>query len=277
MKLGWKPVCAAVLLLGTVVMGGGVHAAPAGEYTLEDLSLKVTIPDGLYVFQPETVADDPDAEALGLDGAALAESLTAQNIYLDAVSKDLTWELAIVMQRGKEFEDIHDFNLYEDAFFDGVVESARESYATAGLTLEEDYTVWTGGQAKFVVVNTRQDQDGAQTLRRQYYTIYNGQAINYTLVSYSGELTEEMTQAQQAVVEGAQFTETLPAPAEALENANQVDDDLRDSAGRIWTHAFWDALGGGVLGGGIVVVRGLIVKSRKKRVDPSAGETGKEG
>lgn len=247
------------LLLALFLLSGPVLAAPAGEYTLDALSMELTVPEleGCYVFLPDTAAQDPDAAVLGLDGAALAQLMTQQKAYLNVIREDLAWELGVVMDDGEDYADIHDFGLFEEEFFDPLVTEMSTSYAGMGITLS-DYTLWDSGQARYLILSSSQVQDGREICRRQYYTIFNGQAINFTLVSYDGPPDEEAHQFQQDLVESVRFTQTVPAPAEARTNAAQVRREL--GGGSPWSRLL-PAILAGTLAGGIT---GLLLQRKRK-------------
>ena len=103
------------LLLLAALLCTGVQAAPAGTYELEELSLEVTVPEGLCVLEQGKLDQDGDLERLGLSAEQMEQSMETQNIYLELLPEELTWELGVIMAQPEEVQSLHDFNLFNDA------------------------------------------------------------------------------------------------------------------------------------------------------------------
>lgn len=223
MKRPRRALAAALIAL---VLPAETLAAQADTYLLEELRMEVTVPEGLTVFLREAAAEDPDAQKLDLDGTALAEGMKEQGVYLAAMSADKSWELSVGMVAEEGTELIFDFNLYDRPLLrkmgeEMITGTTGVPYKTLGYTIETP-SVFQGEQARFLAIDSTQVQGEKTICRRQYYTIYNGQAINLVLVAYDGKLTEEQTGAIQALVESVHFTESLPIPREARQVAAQA-------------------------------------------------------
>lgn len=256
------------LMLAALLLCGSAQAAPAGTYSVEKLRMEITVPEGYYVFDVDTVEDDPDLAAWGLDGAQLAQTMKAGNIYLEIVPKDLSWELCLIMGESEEFQPIFDFNLFDDKYFDQMMDELPEEYEKMGLNIQ-NWSLWQGKQAKFVIIDTSQEVEGGEILRKQFYTIYNGQAINLTMISYTGAITDEMVELQKTVAESIRFTETLSPPQEAV--------DAAKAFGKKEPSILINALKNGAIGAvGCGIAYAVIHwagKKRKKKTDVSGAET----
>lgn len=255
------------LVLAALLLCGSAQAAPAGTYSVEELRMEITVPEGYYVFDVDTVEDDPDLLTWGLDGAQMAQTMKAGNIYLEIVPEDLSWELCLTMTESEEFQPIFDFNLFDDHYFDRMMNELPEEYGKMGLNIQ-NWSLWQGKQAKFVIIDTSQGADGGEVLRKQFYTIYNGQAINLTMISYIGAITDEMEELQKTVAESIHFTETLTPPQEALDAAKAFG----EKEPSILMSALRGAVIGGVAGGVGYAVFHWLGKKRKKKTDVSGVE-----
>lgn len=224
----------------------GALGAPPGTYPLEELRMELTVPEGLTVLLRETAAEDPDMGDLDLDGAAVAEQMEKQGVYLTALPREREWELSVGMTEEEGTELLFDFNLYSDPL---LLDMAQELTVTGGYQVQgytfEGISVFQGDQARFLVIDSAQDQGEGTLRRRQYYTVYNGQAINLVLVAYDGELTGERTEALEALVESVNFTESLPIPREARRQAARVKKERGGSD--IGMQAMSAGLGAGLL------------------------------
>lgn len=240
LRIGGAAVLAALLL------PIGALGAPPGTYPLEELRMELTVPEGLTVLLRETAAEDPDIGELDLDGAALAEQMEKQGVYLTALPREGEWELSVGMTEEEGTELLFDFNLYDEAL---LLDMAQELTVTGGYQAQgytfEDISVFQGDQARFLVIDSAQDQGERTLRRRQYYTVYNGQAINLVLVAYDGELAQERTGALESLVESVTFTESLPIPQESRRAAARAKRERGGS--NIGTQAISAGLGAGLL------------------------------
>lgn len=226
-----------VWTLLTALLCGSAQAAGAGKYELEELAMELTVPEGLYVLERDNLDQDEDMEKLGLSPEQMAQSMEAQNIYLEILPETLDWELSVVMVADENSQDLHDFNLYDDSSMERLLDGMEAEYAKTGLEVE-NWSVYQGEQARFFVIDTRQSQGQVEIVRRQYYTVYNAQFINLTLTSYTGEYTQEMEQIQKDVADSVYFTQTVPPSEEALtlaESFSQREDKPEGEPSMPWT------------------------------------------
>lgn len=251
---------ALALLLAVLLLCRSALAGSAGTYTVDELYMELTVPEGYYVFDVHTVEKDPNLPSLGIDGAQMAQNLKAQNIYLDIVPEDLSWELCLIMTEGETYQPIFDFNLFSGEVFVKMMEEISDEYEEMGLTVQ-NWTEWQGEQAKFFIIDTTQTVQGGEVLRKQFYTIYNGQAINLTLITSGGVITDEMETLQKTVAESIRFTKTFDPPQEAL--------DAAKAAGKkepsILVSGLQGAVKGAIVGGlGYAIFHWLRKKKKEK-------------
>ena len=251
---------ALILLLAAVLLCGNALAAPAGTYAVDALNLELTVPEGYYVFDVNTVEKDPDLSAFGIDGAQMAQTLKLQNIYVDIVPKDLNWELCLIMTEGEEYQPVFDFNLFGGKFFEKMMEEISAEFEKMGFAIQ-GWSEWQEGQAKFLIIDYTQTVQGSEVLRKQFYTIYNGQAINLTLIVPGGLITEEMKELQETVAKSIRFTKTFDPPQEALDAAKAYE----KTESSILVTGLKGALIGAVIGGLGYTVFHWLRKKRKKK------------
>lgn len=209
------------LMMAVALLCGSALAGSAGTYTVDELYMEITVPEGYYVFSLDTVEDDPDISRLGLNGEGMAQAMETGNIYLDIVPEDLSWELCLIMGESEEFLPIYDFNLFGEKSLNEMMSKIPEEYEKMGLTIQ-DWSFWQGEQAKFIIINSTQSVQGRELHRRQFYTIYNGQAIHLTMISQVGTITDAMDKLQKTVAESIHFTETFEPPQVALDTAEEA-------------------------------------------------------
>lgn len=195
-------------LLLTVVLP--VQAATE-VYRLPELGLSVSIPSGYDVFTLDMRANDPLFSEYGITKADLTAELTAGNIYLDALSADGSNELLITMTENT----ISSFDGLSDTLLLSMISVLEDEYANYGFTVTES-EIYHHPQLTFAVLTFH---DTARTTYvRQYYTIYDYMAVNFTLRSYSGALSSAQEETLLSVVDSialdsytAPVTENTPS------------------------------------------------------------------
>lgn len=204
-----KKICALAVLVALTL---GICfpmsvAAASGKYALPELGLEVTVPEDYYVVTRDTPANDPVFDALGLARNELLDQFEASNIYLNAVANSFKTEIVVTMAENI----IDNFSLFSDATLDAMAATFVDEYSAYGLYVK-DYVIYHHEQAKFIkisfadLVNT--------TYGLQYYTVYDGKAINFTLRSYEGSISSKQEAVIKAVVDSVRFEKDPPVSEE---------------------------------------------------------------
>lgn len=179
----------------------------------------------------------------------------SNNIYLDAIAMDASCELVIMMTNSDASQEGFNFNLYDDSELMELEASIRVGYVKMGIEVT-GFSTYQSATAKFIVMDTTaQTSDGESMCRRQFYTVYNGQAIHITLNYYTIELTPELESELQSVVDSVVFSQTLPTP----------EDALALQSGNIFASYIWVWIRGAAISAIIGLVIYLARKKAKKK------------
>ena len=187
--------------------------AAAKEYTISDLNMTITAPDGYYTLTRGTAEDDTLLDQLGVEYEDLMNLYESSNIYLNSLSPDFSNEIVVTMIEYDGSQKIFDFNDYTDKELLNTIEEIKKSSdaSSSGITYK-DCTVVKHPQAKFARINIER-ASGDQTIYGiQNYTIINGQAINVTAWSYNGAVSAELEKAVDGMVDSIKFTTVLKNP-----------------------------------------------------------------
>lgn len=200
----------------TVIMASFALAANTQTYTLDELYMQVSIPTELAVFTRNIEESDPNLAAFGSNKQSMEEYFNTNNIYLDAIAMDASYELVIMMTNSDASQEGFNFNLYDDSELKELEAVLTDGYAKMGIDVS-GFSTYQSATAKFIVMDaTAQTPEGESMCRRQFYTVYNGQAIHITLNYYTSQLTPELEAELQSVVDSVAFTQTLPTPEDNL-------------------------------------------------------------
>ncbi len=202
-----------VLLALGCLFGAALPGAAAGPtYTLEELYLQVSLPEGFFAFTRDIDPADPHLNQFEDERAkdTLEAYYQESGIYLDAYAEDGSCEILISMSEDSGTRRNFDFNRYSDEELLGFGQEIRDG-AYEGITYT-CHELHAHAQAKFLLLDFRLTEGDTTRYGRQYYTIINGQEISFSLYSLSGPITAPMTKALQQTLSGAFFTVVLDEP-----------------------------------------------------------------
>lgn len=231
----------AVLLLATSAL-----AAPA-TIELNDLNLKLTIPDGWYGVTRQTPVTDPIFSKIGYDGSAFLNYMNQNDIYLDAVKLSPLSEIVVTKVESDDLKSVYDLNTLSDAKRTDLAKQLMNSKQAkdAGLTYT-NYSLYSHKQAKFIVMDVQQTIGGVPTYGRQYCTVVNGFMVNITMHSYGTVMTTSEQTLLHSVVESVTFTKITKKPF-------------------AWDSVIRSGAIGAVAAGAVYGVMALIRKGKRKR------------
>lgn len=176
-----------------------LQAKAAGTtYELTDLGLSVSIPDDYDVFTLDMSASDPLFKEYDLDRNALFSQFQASSIYCTAISTVRNEEIVVTMTDSP----LSDLHLLGETLALSLAESVCDEYGSFGITVT-DFDVYEHNQELFIRFFFHDQQKTVHGI--QYYTIHNGQAINFTLRSYEGSPTSIQKNVISGVVDNIVF------------------------------------------------------------------------
>lgn len=181
-------------------------SAASTTYILDQLGLEVTIPSGYYVITRDTPENDPVFSTFGVTKAALMSQFESSGIYLNAVPAHSNEEIVVTMVSSP----LDNFSTFSDASLETIASFLPDQFADYGIYISE-YEIFQHDQAKFIKVYFT-DQ-GRTVHGLQYYTVYDGMAINFTMRSYSGSLSSQQEKTILEVVDSIKFDSAPPLPA----------------------------------------------------------------
>ena len=194
------------LLLVMVLLCNPVFAA-SSTYDLDELELQVTIPSGYSVITRDTPANDPIFSNLGTTKSAILEQFKSGNIYLNAISDNYNEEVVVTMMENS----ISNFSLLSDTALETLASALVDQYVNYGINVSK-CEIYHHSQAKFVRLYFT---DTGKTVHGlQYYTIYDGKAINFTMRSYEGSLSSRQENAIKSIVDSIKYDKAPPVAEE---------------------------------------------------------------
>ena len=187
----------------------------ANTYELSELELSVDIPDKYSVITRETDAGDPVFGKYGISKESVTAHFETNNIYLNALSNTNSEEIVVTMLSNT----MSDFNTLSDPMLEILASKLEEEFKAYNVNIL-DYEIYHHAQTKFLKIYFHDSANTAYGI--QYYTICNYKAMNFTLKSYSGDITPEQESTIKTVVDSVKYN-TISANSEQEEGTSSSD------------------------------------------------------
>ena len=201
-KLTFIPV---LVLISAIIFPSFTALAADASYKFSAINLKLKVPEELICFTQTTTGNNAYLKDIGAEDAnEVQNSMKASNIYLEAFSKDISYEIAVVgMKAGSSLDD----NQLSGMFL---------QYIDSENAKQEDGLTETMTGKAIDIINDRpyfrtevtSVSDEKQTIyTRKYYTVARGYIYMYSLQSKDNEITDEMINDIRYIINSAQYTD----------------------------------------------------------------------
>lgn len=192
--------------------------AASNTYDLDELELQVTIPNGYSVITRDTPSNDPIFSDLGTTKSALINQFESSNIYLNAISDTYNEEVVVTMVQNS----IINFSLLSDTSLNALASTLVNQYTNYGINVSK-YEIYQHSQAKFIRLYFT--DIGKTVYGLQYYTIYDGKAINFTMRSYEGSLSSRQETAIKTIVDSIKYDKAPPVADQGEDTNSFIHSD----------------------------------------------------
>lgn len=181
--------------------------ASSTTYKLDELGLEVSIPSTYDVITRDTPTSSSIFNDLGISGKELIDHFKTSGIYLNALPKDAISEEIVVTMTDGIWDNL---SVFSDTTIKLLTSTIISEYEEYGLTVSE-YDVYHHSQAKFVKLYFADTANSVHGL--QYYTTYGAKAMNFTIRSYSGKITQKQEETIKSIVDSIKYdTDPVFAP-----------------------------------------------------------------
>lgn len=165
---------------------------------LQELGLEVSVPLGYSVITRDTPANDPVFSNYGITKSEIMSQFNESNIYLNAISDIYNEEIVVTMMNNS----LNNFSLLSDTVLNTFASTLVSEYKEYGINVSK-YEIYQHSQAKFIKIYF---DDNANTVDGlQYYTIYEGKAMNFTMRSYEGYLSSRQEETIKTMVDSIEY------------------------------------------------------------------------
>ncbi len=241
------------------------HCLAESTVSIDELGFSVSLPADSYVFTQNTSLSSPLWSAFDVEPSVFLDYLKSNNIYLDSIASDASYEIVIIGRQNQNYSKIYNLNLYDDKEIMELLSSSINSVSEELGVKTESVSIYKTGDLKFYSFLGTHSEEGLVIHIKSFFTVVNGIFVQITLRSYAGSLSSQQEKTIKQVIDSVHFKEILSKPA-TFSNSN--------SNGSI----LYKALIGGISALIIAVPSALIRKAKKEeKEDERSQGTEKEG
>ena len=210
---------AAIFMAIMLVINLAIPARAASEeYEVSEMGISLEIPDEYIVFTRDMDKNDPAFADFGVSKETLMDQFDTGHIYLNAVLPSGNEEIVVTMEENI----ISEFNGLGETSLLMLASTLKDGYEEYGISVSS-YDIYHHPQLEFIRIyfNTTDKT----TYGLQYYTIYGGQAMNFTMRSYGGPISGSQERTIQNVVDSVDLHFYVPTKTPVAETPAFVHTD----------------------------------------------------
>ena len=207
----------------------------AKEYIVSDINLKIDIPDSNIVFTRDNLKENKDLSELGIEEEEMTNFFVSSDVYLDIVSKDLSYEILIVVP--KNSLPLNNFSNVTKEMLDDYLDSLKKKVnASDGSIYKSNHN--------YLVVDYY--DSNSEKFLLNYYTVVNARGYNFQLQKGS-PITEEERDNLKKIVDSV----SIDIPDEYKEESSDVQEEINNygKSKFNWKKIIIGTITGGLIGG----------------------------
>lgn len=183
-----------------------VNAENRKTYQLDELDMKIDIPDELYVFTRDMPENDPSFSVINVTRSDMLSMMEAKKIYLNAIHKTddrIAYEVVIV----KTASVLNDFSQCSDTVLQAFASSLKSEYTKRNIAVSKVDTC-RHKQTKFIRMDIIQSVNDITVYAIEYSTVVNHKHIIIKIQSYSGAIESSLDVRMRGVLDSIRFTDS---------------------------------------------------------------------
>ena len=156
-----------IILLAIILLPNIIYAK---EFEIKDINFKVDVADDFYVLTRENLDNNTDLSKIGISKSYMEETMKKNNIYMDILKKDISYEILVVVpDKVLLFDNLN--NATDNMIEELKVELVKKTNATNSGIYKTKYN--------FVMVDYFDKNTGYYIVN--YYTVFNSKGYNIQL------------------------------------------------------------------------------------------------
>ena len=203
------------LFVAALALMLAVPCAADSTVPVDEFGFTVTMPDDCHILTRDR---EQTGEAWGQlseeQQARVMQNFLNNDIYVNAVAKDLSYEIIVSVRQGENYEQVFDLGRLSDEDIRRVYAGSFKTTAEQLGISEDEITVYGTGGLKYVRAEGCLTDGDQSTWVIYYTTIVNGISLQCNYKSVSGPVTAEQRDMMKAAVDGIRFREIKKKPAQ---------------------------------------------------------------
>ena len=197
-----------ILTILMLLTGAALAECDMTVYDVPEKGITVPMPSDYAVFRRDMPADDPSLALFGLNLDYVLRHLEEGELWLDALTHDLSREITLTIFREDQVLDLRLVTeTFRNAYFDALV----KNYEEHGVVTDRR-EVWTIGDEVYLLMWQRVGDQGDERIFCRTRRSLN--SFTFLLLA-DGSVTEEDENLLRQILEGVQYRfvfEPLPIP-----------------------------------------------------------------
>lgn len=215
----------------------------AKEYEVEDINIKLDIKDDFIVLTRDNLENNEDLNNLNITKDTMQTMMTINNIYLDIIKKDISYEILVVVPK-----TVLGFNNLSNANDELLNSLKDELVKKTGAEISSVYK----SNHNYILVDYFDDKTGYYIVN--YYTVVNANGYNFQLQKKS-VITESDKQELKEIVDSV-----------SIKVLDEYKNEKTDTVGKNKKFDYKTIIYGAIIGavaGLISYIIGTVIKKKK--------------
>lgn len=153
------------------------------SYEINDIGLKIDIPNDYMIIMRDTPADDPVFSQVGLSHDSIIGELERSGVYLQGYSSDKTKIIAVTMAIDESSKEIVSYEQLDSSQLSAI----QQSFLT--LDMYKDSLILDNGITKIIYLEFESESSGVKVYGVQGNVVENGMNYNIVLQKTGNALT----------------------------------------------------------------------------------------
>lgn len=170
------------------------------EVPVDEAQITLRLPNDCYILTQSIDSDDAYIQKMGADREKVEAYYKEAGIVLNAIAKDSSYEIVVTVNENQNVNYIYNMQSLPDEQIEEFAKTIQEAYTGYGYTVE-NHSIYENKNGVYVLLDFGQTYEQNSVMCRQYYTIRDSKIYNYTLRSYTGEISQELIEYMNDMVD----------------------------------------------------------------------------
>lgn len=184
----------------------------AATVSVSDIDFTITVPDNLITATRNVSEGSRIVDLLGTDSAMLQTFYQQNNIYIDIIPEDVSYEILVTASPA---EGIPDFSECAQDVLQGYIDNMYDTYANVTTEDIEDISLYQNSTTSYIVTKSHSIADEISVYIEKYYTVVNGMCYYITLQTNDFVIDDELSSMLKNMVDTISYADVKASITES--------------------------------------------------------------